>query len=1161
MKRKFLIVLLGACLAIVSAFALTACGKVSVELSFKVDGETYATVSTKGNETIAMPKDPEKAGYVFDGWYWDEGTWERPFTANSLLDTPLSSNMSVYAKFSEPHDHTFSTEWEHDETHHWHKATCGHFGEKQNYEEHKYNGSTCTVCGYYNPAAVFSFELVGNAYTVTAYNGSASEAVMPSTYQGKEVTVIGRRAFYDCKTLRKITLPKTLIEIGEEAFGYCNALKEADIAACTRLKDNAFIGCTKLAELTFPNGLTSIGEAPFEECTSLKKVTLESGSVSEKVFAGNTDIQEIVLGEGVTNVAQNAFKGCRSLKRLTMPEVTEAESFQKYYFGLETYMYIMSGSGADGLYPSELRGYKVGTTIFQIPVDGADWYYAKNGLNYSSNIVMHNGKEYVYGGEPISVSTWENCYEITVNVSYKRPKLWSANFYYTPDSPLEKLTVTNQMISTYNKVFHGLKCEKDIVKKFPIESVTVNGVNDVFIDEFSVDDYTFNVKHTDGLIEVFPLTWDNIKTDPSDFDTTGEKTLTVEYGGVSSDFPLNIKLHKFEGLSMDDLVTIYNGSTKSLAVKGAPTDAAVTYKNNNQTKVGEYVVTATVKKRYYETVTLTATLYIRQSRYNITYVLGEDGVTNSNPREYTFGKEMTLQLPENNSWEFLGWYTDSGFTNKFTGITASTYGDLTVYAKWRSIFTTSGNAITGLTDYGKTLAKIAIPASINGASITTIGEKAFYDCSSLTSITIPNSVTSIGNRAFWYCSSLTSITIGNRVTSIGEGTFGNCSNLTSVTIPDSVTSIGSSAFFNCSSLTSITIGNSVASIGYSAFNSCSGLTSVYITDITAWYRINFNSDSSNPLYYAHNLYLKGDLITKLEIPSSVTSIGSEAFINCSSLTSITIPNSVTSIGSSAFSGCSSLTSITIPNSVTSIGSSAFSNCRSLTSITIPDSVTSIGYSAFYGCSGLTSVTIPNSVTSIGDRAFYNCRSLTSVTIGNSVTSIGSQAFQNCPIETATIPTIAISSVSKISLKTVVITSGGSITEKAFEYCRSLTSITIGNSITSIGDRAFLGCSNLTSIMIPSSVTSIGNDAFYDCSNLTSITIPNGVTSIGDRAFSWCSSLTSVTIGNSVISIGNKAFSDCSSLKTIYCEAESEPSGWDSEWKYNCFAEVIWGYKG
>ncbi|SEA21054.1 Leucine rich repeat-containing protein [Prevotella sp. tc2-28] len=193
-------------------------------------------------------------------------------------------------------------------------------------------------------------------------------------------------------------------------------------------------------------------------------------------------------------------------------------------------------------------------------------------------------------------------------------------------------------------------------------------------------------------------------------------------------------------------------------------------------------------------------------------------------------------------------------------------------------------------------------------------------------------VTSIGNSAFSDCSSLTSITIPNGVTSIGGSAFSGCSGLTSVTIPNSVTSIGNSAFSGCSGLTSVTIPNSVTSIGNDAFHGCSSLNS-------------------------------------FTIPNSVTTIGERAFHGCSSLTSLTIPNSVTSIGDRAFEGCSGLTSVTIPNSVTFIGVYAFSNCSGLTSITIPNSVTRIGYYAFSNCSGLTSVTIGNSVTSIGDRAF------------------------------------------------------------------------------------------------------------------------------------------------------------------------------------------------
>ena len=211
-----------------------------------------------------------------------------------------------------------------------------------------------------------------------------------------------------------------------------------------------------------------------------------------------------------------------------------------------------------------------------------------------------------------------------------------------------------------------------------------------------------------------------------------------------------------------------------------------------------------------------------------------------------------------------------------------------------------------------------VKSAVIADGVTSIGYKAFDDCTSLTSVTIPDSVTSIGADAFWGCESLTSVTIPNGVTSIEEHTFDYCTSLTSVTIPDSVTSIGARAFYYCTSLTGVTIPDSVTSIGEYAFYNCSSLTSV-------------------------------------AIPDSVTSIGYEAFFNCTSLTSVTIPDSVTSIGADAFWGCESLTSVTIPGSVTSIGVGAFASCTSLTSVTIPDSVTSINNGAFYDCSSLTDV--------------------------------------------------------------------------------------------------------------------------------------------------------------------------------------------------------------
>ena len=181
-------------------------------------------------------------------------------------------------------------------------------------------------------------------------------------------------------------------------------------------------------------------------------------------------------------------------------------------------------------------------------------------------------------------------------------------------------------------------------------------------------------------------------------------------------------------------------------------------------------------------------------------------------------------------------------------------------------------------------------------------------------------------------------------------------------------------------------------------------------------------------------------------------------------------------------------------------------------------VTNIGFSAFSNCIELTSVKIPNSVTIISEYAFSSCEALTRVNIPSSVTTLCARAFENC---------------------------------------KSLKSIEIPNSITSIGNYVFAGCESLTSIVIPGSVTTIGNNAFAYCESLASIIIPNGVTRIGNFAFVDCKSLTSIVIPDSVLSIGDYAFNRCNSL-TIYCEAESQPDGWEYDWNLsNC--PVVWGY--
>ena len=241
-------------------------------------------------------------------------------------------------------------------------------------------------------------------------------------------------------------------------------------------------------------------------------------------------------------------------------------------------------------------------------------------------------------------------------------------------------------------------------------------------------------------------------------------------------------------------------------------------------------------------------------------------------------------------------------------------------------------------------------------------------------------------------------------------------------------------------------------------------------------------------------------ITSVTIAEGVTSVGSYAFYNCSSMATVSIPDGVTSIGGSAFYGCSNLANVTIPDGLTTIGGSAFQNCAALTAITLPASVTSIGSSAFRVCSKLESITLPAGLTNIGDYAFYNCSSMATVNIPDGVTTIGGSTFYGCS---------------------------------------NLTNVTIPDGVTTIGSSAFQNCAALTAITLPASVTSVGYQAFRSCSMLESITLPAGLTNIGSYAFYYCSMLAEVNIfAVSLQNYGSNAFRDTPDGLKIYVPAIS-----------------------
>lgn len=518
------------------------------------------------------------------------------------------------------------------------------------------------------------------------------------------------------------------------------------------------------------------------------------------------------------------------------------------------------------------------------------------------------------------------------------------------------------------------------------------------------------------------------------------------------------------------------------------------------------------------------------------------------------------------------------------------------------VYTSNGDGTCYVSSIGTCTDKyVVIPAiSPEGETVTGIGEKAFSSVSALVGVSIPDTVNRIDNKAFFDCDRLAAIVIPNSVSIIGNSAFYYCDSLSSVVFEDNsqLTSIGEWAFRECYNLTEMEIPGSVISIGEGAWMGCKALVSITVCDnSTSYASIDDNLYSKDGTVLVQ--YLKGKNETKFIIPDGVKTIGAKAFDGCWMLNSIVIPESVEYIEEEAFSGCYRLVEIINKSSLNITAGSydhgeaalyaievhndeskivnkgdylfytyngenyLFAYIGDDREITLPDDYNGESYSiydhAFYDLDNIIKITCGDNaqITKLGESAFSNCSHLVSVVIPKSVMDIGEDAFYRCYNLAEVINKSAYdvsADADYISLEAKEIHSGVSKIVQKGDYL----------FYTYEGVNYLLGyVGNDNDLILPESYNGesyvIYRYAFYDKGNLTSVIIPDTVTGLGAMVFSDCTGLTSIVIPDSVVSIGNSAFDDCRNI-VIYCEADSQPGGWGSNWNaYGC--PVEWGYDG
>ena len=955
---------------------------------------------------------------------------------------------------------------------------------------------------------------------IKGYNGSAETVVIPDTIDGKSVTSIGYYAFGGCTSLTSITIPDSVTEIGSDAFSGCTSLTSITIPnGITSIGESAFDGCTNLTSITIPDSVTEIGSSAFSGCTSLTSIAIPNSvtEIGSSAFSGCKSLTSITIPDSVTEIGSSAFSGCKSLTSITIPDSLTSIGLSAFESctALTDIALPDSLTYIDGFAFANCTSLKTVTVPASVTFIGgwAFGYYFEDGnidarvafddftINYTKHTAGHlyaieNGftdegclKYTVSADGTLEISGYlgsDTVFEIPAEIGGKKVTKIRYNAFENRTS-LTSVTIPDSVTDIGFQAFHNCTSLKSVT--IPASVTTIdNYAFGYFYDankETKIDGFTINyTKNTAGHLYAAQNGFTDEACLINELQDDGTVIIT-KYAGNDTvyEIPSEIDGKKVTGIGNRAFqnstsltnVTIPDGVTHidECAFQGCSslTDIALpdsltiidSYAFNNCAMLTSITIPNGVTRIEWETFYGCSALTDLVLPDTVTYI-GRNAFFNC-PSLKTVTIPASVTTIDERAFGYH--YDDNYNITKTDGFkinyTKNTWGHY--YAKQNGfsdepclVAELKEDGTLKVTGYAGYDTEYVIPAEINGKKITEIGMTAFYECTSLTKVTIPDGVTSIGVEAFNRCTSLTDIVLPDSLTNIGDGAFANCTSLKSVTIPAGVTYIGSRAFgyyyddnFVFTKVDGFKINYTKNTEGhyYATENGFSDETCL-ITYVVE------NSDTlAIEKYTGHD---KTYVIPSEIDGKKITRIDSYAFKNRTSLTSVTIPDGVTIIGAQAFNGCTALTDINIPDGVTRIGSYAFNECSALADIKIPDSVTAIGMGAFNDTAILNNQ--DPTAKYVGKWLVYYDKTKTSASIKADTVGIADIAFYGCKIENIVIP-------DKVKY----------IGNNAFSSCSWLESVVIPDSVITIGEAAFISCDSLASVSIPASVESIEKLAF------------------------------------------------------------------------------------